>query len=89
MACLYIQELLIAVILDLRFNIAGLHGLQQLHVSFITSSTFHLVVQLENDLILELQRKNREGEKAKSRQKGEEIAHERRNRRGNQLCKHN
>lgn len=33
----------------------SLHGLQQLHVLLISSSTFHLVVQLQNDLILKLQ----------------------------------
>lgn len=39
----------------------GLHSFQQLHVSFIPSSSFHLMIQLQDNLILKLKRKRQTG----------------------------
>lgn len=38
---------------------SGLHSLKKLHVSFVSSSSLHLMVQLQNDLILKLQEKKK------------------------------
>lgn len=67
-----------------------LHGLQQLHVSLVPSSALHLVVQLQNDLVLKLQEKEpeteRELQKSKEREQREMRAADWKR---NQLCKHN